>query len=235
MGAERSGRDPERLRSLLVPERSALLIQELQRGVVGSGSGLPLLAEAVAASGLVEKVVTVASAARQVGVRVVHCTAENLPRGFGANRNSRLFGAARNSGMANAPGSDGVRPIPELGPEPADYVLPRYHGLSPMTGSALDQLLRNSDITTVVVVGVSLNVAIPNLVFDAVNRSYQVVLVTDAVAAVPLEYGDQIIEHSLSLVATLATTIEVAGAWTRRERPPHDETGEQKDRRQTCG
>jgi nicotinamidase-related amidase len=92
-------------------------------------------------------------------------------------------------------------------------VLPRYHGLSPMTGSSLDSLLRNNGVTTVVVVGVSLNVAIPNLVFDAVNRSYQVVVVSDAVAGVPVEYGQQVVAHTLSLIATLATVDEVVEAW----------------------
>jgi nicotinamidase-related amidase len=61
--------------------------------------------------------------------------------------------------------------------------------------------------------GVSLNVAIPNLVFDAVNRSYQVVLVSDAVAGVPQEYGVQMMEHTLSLVCTVASSEEIVDAW----------------------
>jgi nicotinamidase-related amidase len=204
-----------RLVHLVQPSSSALLVQEMQRGVVGATSGLPALAEAGASIGLIEHAATVAQAARMAGVTVVHCTAENLPGGFGVNRNAKLFAAARKSGMANAPGSDSVRPVPELGPEPGDVILPRYHGLSPMTGSPLDTLLRNGGVTTVVVVGVSLNVAIPNLVFDAVNRSYQVVVVSDAVAGVPVDYGRQVLTHTLSLVATLATTDEVVAAWAR--------------------
>jgi nicotinamidase-related amidase len=82
-----------------------------------------------------------------------------------------------------------------------------------MNGSALDQLLRNEGTGTVVVVGVSLNVAIPNLVFDAVNHSYQVVVISDAVAGVPIEYGAQVLENTLSLVATLATTDELLQTW----------------------
>jgi nicotinamidase-related amidase len=82
-----------------------------------------------------------------------------------------------------------------------------------MTGSALDSLLRNQGITTVIVAGVSTNIAIPNLVFDAVNRSYQVVLVRDAVAGVPAEFTDQLIANSLALVATLASAQDIAEAW----------------------
>ncbi|HEY1990174.1 MAG TPA: isochorismatase family protein [Acidimicrobiales bacterium] len=206
-------READRLARLLVPSTSAVLVQEMQAGVVGAASGLPALADAGASIGLVEKVAAVVRAARTAGVTVVHCTAENLPDGFGGNRNARVFVAARKAGMENAPGSDAVRPISEVGPESGDVVLPRYHGLSPMTGSPLDNLLRNAGVTTVVVAGVSLNVAIPNLVFDAVNRSYQVVVVSDAVVGVPVEYGEQVLAHTLSLVATLASADEVVEAW----------------------
>ncbi len=94
-------------------------------------------------------------------------------------------------------------------------MFPRHHGLSPLNGTSLDQLLRNAGVTTVVIVGVSLNVAIPNLVFDAVNLSYQVVLVSDAVVATPVDYGAQIIEHSLSLVATVVSSAELEAVWAQ--------------------
>jgi nicotinamidase-related amidase len=206
-------RQAERLAGLVDPAGCAVLVQEVQRGVVGPESGFPALAEAGASVDLIGHVTTVVRAARTVGVTVVHCTAENLPGGFGVNRNSRLFAAARKAGMVHAPGTDPVQPVAELGLMAGDVVLPRYHGLSPMTGSPLDSLLRNAGVGTVVVVGVSLNVAIPNLVFDAVNRSYQVVVVTDAVVGTPLAYGEQVLTHTLSLVATLASTDELVDAW----------------------
>jgi nicotinamidase-related amidase len=213
-----AGAAPARLAELIDPLRTALLIQEMQEGVVGAGAGLRALADAGLEIGLTEQVATLARAARRAGVPVVHCTAENLPDGFGVNRNARLFGAARKAGMDNLPGSPPVQPVAEVGPESTDVVLPRYHGLSPMTGSPLDSLLRNAGVTTVVVVGVSLNVAIPNLVFDAVNRSYQVVLVADAVVGVPVEYGRQVVAHSLSLLATVVSTDEVVLAWSSAAR-----------------
>ena len=198
---------------LVAPAHTAVLLQEMQRGVVGADSKLPALAEAGASIGLIGHVASVVKAARGAGVSVVHCTAENLPNGFGGNRNARVFVGARRAGLENLPGTDAVKPVPEVGPEPGDVVLPRYHGLSPMSGSPLDQLLRNNGVRTVVVVGVSLNLAIPNLVFDAVNLSYRVVVVTDAVAGVPVEYGERVVAESLALVATLTTTAGLVDAW----------------------
>jgi nicotinamidase-related amidase len=181
--------------------------------VVEADAGLPALAEAVRDTKLIEHATTLVEAARRAGVAVVHCTAENLPDGFGVNLNARLFAIARKVGMDNRPGSDSVQPVPALGPAPGDILLPRYHGLSPMTGSPLDSLLRNKGITTVVVIGVSVNIAIQNLVFDAVNRSYQVIVVSDAVAGVPMDYARQVIDHTLSLVATVVATDQLVEMW----------------------
>jgi nicotinamidase-related amidase len=213
--SESEQRKKERLRLLVEAPHCALLIQEMQEGVVGSESGLPALAQAAAEVGLVDVVARVARAARRARAPVVHCTAENLQSGFGRNRNARLFALSERAEMANQPGTDSVQPVSEIGPAPGDHVLPRYHGLSPMCGSPLDQLLRNSGISTVVVVGVSLNIAITNLVLDAVNRSYQVIVVSDGVVGVPIEFGKQILAHTLSLIATIVDSDQLLAAWGR--------------------
>ena len=194
-----------------------MLVQELQNGVVGAEARLPALADAVRAADVVARAASVLEAARNRHIPVIHCTAENLPAGFGRNHNARLFESARRLGMENRSGSSSVAPVASLGPAGSDLVLPRFHGLSPLSGSPLDALLRNQGIDCLVVMGVSLNLAIPNLVFDAVNRSYRVVLVADAVAGVPADYGRQVIEHSLSLVSTIAVAAELIEAWAKTE------------------
>ena len=88
-----------------------------------------------------------------------------------------------------------------------------------MAGTDLDFILRNLNIKTIVGVGVSVNVAITNFVMDAVNRGYQFVLPRDAVAGVPREYADAVIDNTLSLLATVTTTSAVADAWTRSTSP----------------
>lgn len=198
--------------SLKLQGETALLVQEVQNGVLGDESRFPELAVAASQVGVARNVARLAAAARRSGVWVVHTTAENLPGGFGWNHNARLFTGARRMGAVNAPGTRSVEPLSEVWAD-GDVVLPRFHGLSPMTGGPLDALLRNAAVTTLVVTGVSLNIAIPNLVFDAVNRGYEVLLVTDAVAGIPVEYGTQVVRHSLALVATLVTTEELVARW----------------------
>src|SRR5690606_20129936 len=58
----------------------------------------------------------------------------------------------------------------------------------PIQGTDIDPLLRDLGCRTLIVTGVSADVAVPDAVFDAVNRGCTVVLPTDAVAGVPAGY-----------------------------------------------
>jgi len=209
---------PIDLLALVAPSHTALVTQECQQGVLDEGSPLPALAEAAAAVGLVENIAALAKAARAAGVPVLHGVADRRADGRGGNRNARLFmavgKAARGSGRRSATGSEFSQVMPGIGIEESDIVVPRLHGLSPMAGTGLDPILRNFGVTTIVGVGVSVNIAMTNFAFDAVNAGYQFVLPRDAVAGVPAEYVEQVIANTLSLVATLTTTAEVIAAWS---------------------
>ncbi|WP_280239106.1 cysteine hydrolase, partial [Nocardia abscessus] len=176
------------LADLVAPAHTAVITQECQGAVVGPAAGLPVLADEARRTAL-PNIGALLPAARTAGVRVVHCLVWRRADGLGSNHNAKLFALGRR-GVAVTPGSEGAALLPEFGPEPSDLVLSRQHGLGPMGGTDLDAVLRNLGVTTIVAVGVSLNVAIPNLVMDAVNAAYEVVLPRDAVAGVPREYGE---------------------------------------------
>lgn len=143
---------------------------------------------------------------------IVHCVAARRADGRGSNANARLFAATARLGSLE-PGSPAVEVVPELGPEPEDIVLCRLHGVGPMGGTDLDGVLRHLGATTVVGVGVSVNVGMTSFVMDAVNGGYQFVLPRDAVAGVPADYADAVIDNTLSLLATVTTTDELLDAW----------------------
>jgi len=201
------------LQDLLAPATTVLLTQECQRGVVGPMSMIPALAEAARASGALTNVTRLVHAARAAKVGVLHALAARRHDGRGANTNARLFVSVARQPDQQWLGTDACLPLEEFGTDVADMTSTRLHGLSPILGQDVDGLLRNLDCRTLVIVGVSTNVAIPNAVFDAVNLGYQVVLPVDAVAGVPLEYTDVIIRNSLGLVATTTTTNEVLACW----------------------
>jgi nicotinamidase-related amidase len=200
------------LSELVAPEYTALVTVEVQEGVVGAGSVLPAIAEAAAAINMVDNIATLARAARAADVAVIHCTAESRPDGLGASRNAKLFAiAAKAKDRGHSLRSFQVHA--GVGVEPSDLILSRLHGLSPMTGTSLDPVLRNLGVRTIVATGVSVNVALLGLAFEAVNHGYQVVIPRDAVAGVDERYVDAVFANTLSLIATVTTVPVLVELW----------------------
>lgn len=202
---------------LLQPWHVALLLSEVQRSVIGDQAKLGALAEAAREAGVIPNSARLATTARQYGAAVIHCLASTNPKRFGANKNARLFlGAAKRAAASDAPEYDpaGDTPCPEVWQD-GDVIALREHGLSPMADSQLDLRLRNAGISTVIIAGVSLNVAILNLAMNAVNSGYQVIVASDAVAGFPTEYAAPVMANTLSAITTLASTEDIISAWSR--------------------
>ncbi|NEB40308.1 cysteine hydrolase [Streptomyces sp. SID14515] len=208
----------ERLTALLDPATTVLLTVECQQGVVGPDSALPELAAAARSSGALDRVARLVAAAHESGVQVMHAVAESRPDGRGGNRNARLFRAAARLPVQQHTGTTAVRVAPPIEVADEDLVVRRLHGLSPLAGTDVDPLLRNLGCRTLVVTGVSANIAIPNAVFDAVNLGYTAVVPADAIAGVPAEYTPAMVRNTLALVATVTTTDAVLGSWKRPRR-----------------
>ncbi|MFJ8165229.1 cysteine hydrolase [Streptomyces sp. NPDC096136] len=198
------------------PAATALLTVECQNGVVGEESALPELAKEARDSGMLDRVAALVDAARGAGVQVVHAVAERRPDGLGANTNARLFRAAGRLPVRQLTGSRAVEVAAPLTVDARDLVVRRLHGLSPMAGTDLDALLRNLGVRTLVVTGVSSNIAIPNTVFDAVNLGYEVVVPADAIAGVPASCTAEVIRNSLALVASVTTAEALITRWAAR-------------------
>ncbi|MCU0310561.1 MAG: cysteine hydrolase [Acidimicrobiales bacterium] len=200
------------LSALLAPTTTAVVTSECQNGVLGPDSALPELA-AAARDTVVPNGSRLVHGARTAGVQVLHAVFWRRLDNRGANTNGRMFVAMNKVSPPMLPGSEAALPIPEFGLSPDDLVLGRYHGLDPVGGTDLDPILRNLGVRTVVVVGVSLNVALMGLSIGLVNAGYQVVVPRDAVAGVPDDYARALLANSYALVATVVTTDEVLDAW----------------------
>ena len=199
------------LAEIAAPGHTALVTQELQGAVVGPNAGLGALAKEARKQAL-PNIERLLPAARDAGVRVVHCLVQRRPDGLGANHNAPIFMMGRKQ-VDISPGSEGATLLPEFGPAADDVVLSRWHGVGPMGGTDLDVILRNLGVTTIVAVGVSVNIAITNLVMDAVNAAYRVVVPRDAVAGIPADYADSILDNTISLLATVTTTADLLAVW----------------------
>lgn len=204
----------------LLRRPTVVVTSELQNGVLGAPAVFPALAEQVASEGLVTRLAGLLHAARGAGVPVVHGVAHRRPDGRGANDNARLFRAAGRASVLLEPGTVAAEVVPELF-DHRDLVTARLHGLGPHAGTDLGALLTNLGACVVVVLGVSVNVAVTNLVMDLVNAGRRVVLPRDGVTGIPREYADAVLEHSLSLLATITTCAELASHWDASDGSSH--------------
>lgn len=205
---------PIDLASLLLPAQSALLIMECQEGIIGEGAKLGALAQAVTRHGTVGQIARVLAAARRAQVPVFHCLMARRPDGAGATMNCRLFAVGRKGGAPLLVGSPQQAPVGPLTPADGEWIVNRYHGVTPFHGTELDALLRNQGVRTVVATGVSVNIGILGIAMDAVNNGYQVVIPREAVTGTPDAYVDAVLEHTLGLLATIAGVADVERIWS---------------------
>lgn len=203
---------PLDLSAILDPTHTAVLTMELQRGVMGDLAMLPDLRDECAATGMLGHVHDLLAAARTAGARVVHCTAEFREDRQGSGTNAPMLRSSAKGGSLIA-GTPSAEVVPELDRQPGDLVVPRLHGMTPFTGTSLDAMLRNLGVRTVIATGVSLNVGVTGMVIEAVGLGYEVVVPPDAVAGLPREYAEQVLQHTIPVIAYRIPTAQIIATW----------------------
>jgi len=194
----------------LHPTRTALLMIECQRGVVGDLSVLPDLA--AMAQPVLERIGRLATAARESGVTVAHLTYRPLAGGRSTNRRAPLTRSTTGSGSwgPDRPGADVVA---EIGVHATDLVFERHQGISPVHRTEVLTVLRNLGIGDVVVAGVSTNLAVPATAVAAADEDFTVTIASDATIGVPASHHESMLRYSLAFVGRLATVGELVSAW----------------------
>jgi nicotinamidase-related amidase len=193
-----------------IPDTTAVVCVECQNGVLGHQSVLPALA--ADSSELVSNVSRLLHAARRFGARVVHATYEG-------NLGGRPTGTARlwrTLGPATAhwtPGAADTRVIDELS-DPSDIVLPRHHGLFPTLDSELLPVLKGFGVQTIILAGVSLNLAITHTAGHATQAGFDLVVPRDAVGGTPAAYAEQVLDNTIAVLARLTTVDRLIGEWS---------------------
>ncbi|WP_459971610.1 isochorismatase family protein [Mycobacterium sp. MUNTM1] len=183
---------------------------ECQNGVLGQEAILPALARDNAH--LVDRLRALLCGARGAGVRVVHATYDGV---YGGHQ----IGTARlwrtlNAGGGWRAGDVATKVVPELlGAN--DIVVPRHHGLYPTLDTELLPVLGGLGVHTVVLAGVSLNVALPFTAGHMSQAGFNVVVPRDAVGATPTEYGVEVLNNTIAFLGRLATVEELLTEWGR--------------------
>jgi nicotinamidase-related amidase len=192
------------------PDTTAVVCVECQNGVLGPDSVLPALA--ADSADLLNNVRRLLDAARAFGARVVHPTYEGNLGGHptGTARLWRVLGPATAHWR---PGSPEAAVVAEL-LAPSDLVLPRHHGLFPTLDSELLPVLHGFGVETVVLVGVSLNLAITHTAGHLTQAGFELVVPRDAVGGTPASYAEQVLNNTIAVLGRLTTVDQLIGEWS---------------------
>jgi nicotinamidase-related amidase len=196
----------------MIVGRAALIVNEGQRGVIDPAiSFLQPIAAQAQARGIIPKIVRLADAFRAAGLPVIQAPVIHRADFRDVKTNS-LLTAMSHKHKHLVEGGDEAAYVPELAPQPGDFQIVRSSGFIAACGTELDALLRRLDIQTVVLTGVSTNVAIPGNAIVAGELGYHVVVPEDCIAGSDPELHRVIVEQQLRMVARIVNSEDLIAA-----------------------
>jgi nicotinamidase-related amidase len=199
------------IRGLDRGQRPALVISECQNGITNSAYEMSPLIDQVTERGIIPRIDALAGAFRSAGLPVVHVTIAAPPGFIGFRVNCTLAAMLAKAGKL-CTGTPFAAVHDDLPLQDGDIVIERMHGLAPFTGTELDAVLRGRDVDTVVLAGVSTNIALPGAATEAIALGYEVVLVEDCTAGGTAESHQTQVTLHLPLLATITDSATVIGA-----------------------
>jgi len=167
---------PQTLEEVCDPRRLALIVYDMQVGVLG---------QIERAAEMTAKVVDVVEAARQGGYRVVFMRHMSLPRELMGVFQFRMAMAWQRTDRVDdvtpwfLPDSPGFQLVPELVPLGSEAVLDKIT-MSAFEGTPLDIILRDCGLSAFAIVGVATEIGIEPTVRHGADLGYIPVVVTDA-------------------------------------------------------
>ncbi len=200
------------IRSLSQGQKAALIVNECQVGLLDPKySMLPALAEQAQSRNIVPHIAALIAAFRARGLPIFFTPA--IERADQADKKiNSLLAAMSRKAPPLAVGTIEAGFLPGLEPEADDYVIQRGSGLIGMLGTSLDLTLRRLGIETVVLTGISTNVAIPGFTISAVEFGYHVVIPEDCIAGGDPVAHKVIVESQLRMLATITDHQSVIAA-----------------------
>jgi nicotinamidase-related amidase len=197
-------------------EKPALVISECQRAMVDTSFADRELARIVEKRGMLGKIAALAQVFRDAGLPVIHATLVPPADVADFAVTCTLLANVRKRGDLRK-GQPGADIAVELTPQPGDIVCERENGISGFHATELERILRSRNIQTVVLAGVSTNIALPTMAAEALNRLFNVVFPEDCTSgATEDSHVSQLALH-LPLLGTISTSAAVADAVRARE------------------
>jgi len=183
----------------LDPRKSALVLIDLQQGIVGR----PLAPHS--GPDVVKNAARLAARFRALGATVVLVRVSfqpdfkdvvNVPADMPMQFNAAAF----------PPNWSEL--VPEVGPQPGDLVITK-HQWGAFYGTELDLQLRRRDVRTIVLGGISTNIGVESTARSAYEHAYAQVFVEDAMTSMGAEAHDFAIRNIFPRIGNVRSTEEV--------------------------
>lgn len=193
-------------------DQTALLVMDLENDLIHEEGAFKDFgfAKMVKDNDVLGKVNTLLGAARRGGVNVIYISVKFRPGHPEASRSAGLFQAVIGAN-ALVEGTWGATIHDAVSPQEGEPVVTK-RAVSAFAGSDLENLLRSSGITALILSGVATNFVVEGTAREASDRGYNVVVVGDCCASVSQEAHDSALTTALPFLATVTTLDEVTAA-----------------------
>ena len=180
--------------------RTALLVMDFQNDIVDPKGlfGSQGIADQIREKQAIPNTARAIAAARRAGVSVIH-VAVAYRRGHPEIVGDAVLFRAIKDGNALVEGSWGAAFHPDVAPAEGELVVTK-RGVSALSGTDLDAILRATGITSLVLTGIVTNFVVEGTTRDAVDRGYCVTILTDCCAT----FSDEMHRLALDVLSRLA-------------------------------
>ena len=174
----------------LVPERTALMIIDMQRDFCDpSGYMHTRGGDVEVARAIVPRIIRVREACQEAGIMVIHTREGHRPNLSDLPRNKRIktakagaeIGSEGPLGRLLIRGEHGWDFIDELKPEASEIVIDKV-GTGAFHGTDLREVLARQGIENLIITGVTTGVCVSSTVREAADRGYNVLVLEDCCA-----------------------------------------------------
>ena len=191
------------------PQKTALLIQDLQNDVMMDGGAFAATGspEHAREQNVVANAIALADAARRKGMPVIHIWMVCEPGHPLLAQHAPLFQGLKGEN-ALVRGTWGVAPVPGLEPKLGDLVCEKM-SMSGWETSRLESYLRHADVDTIINTGSWTNMSIEHTARTAADKGFKVIVPEDACSTMNADWHKASINYAMQNVAHVTSTQSV--------------------------
>ncbi|MBB6099457.1 nicotinamidase-related amidase [Deinobacterium chartae] len=193
----------------LDPKQTALVLIEYQNDFTTEGGALHGAVRAsMESTGMLAHTVALVEQARRLGVRVLHAPISFAPGYHEISRTPYgiLKGVVDNNAFVK--GSWGAQIVDDLAPHEEDIIIEGKRGLDTFASTNLDFVLRSLGVQNIALAGFLTNCCVESTMRSGYERGYNVVTLTDCVAATSEEEQRVAIEKDYPMFSHPMRSVE---------------------------